>query len=77
MSITIDNLTEASKGREVRYRTHGQTEFGSITSWNDRFVFVRYHTVISDEKTNAGSPKMWHRNGETSEATRPEDLEFV
>lgn len=73
--IQISELTEADKGREVRYTTHGGMEFGRITSWNDTFIFVRYHTKVMKAIT---SDKMWTipRTGTTSEATRPEDLEF-
>ena len=75
--MDINKLTESDKGREVKYKTPGGTEWGLITSWNERFVFVRYHTRLLDEPNPVtGHPIIFHRNGCTSEATRPEDLEF-
>ncbi len=70
--IEIEKLTKADKGREVRYRdSHaGVIEYGKITSWNADWIFVLYHSTISGGKRTA-------RTGETSEASRPEDLEFV
>lgn len=68
--IDITALTESDKGREVRYRTFGRIEYGKITSWNDMYVFVRYHTVIEDSISRP-------RAGSTSEATGPDALEFV
>lgn len=70
MSINISSLTESDKGREVKYTTYGSVEYGRITSWNERFVFVCYHTKIS-----GGIPTP--RYGTTSEATSPGDLEFA
>ena len=72
--LTLQELTEADKGREVRYTTHGShgsIEYGRITSWNDHFVFVRYHLRVDSYG------KQHPRYGDTSEATRPEDLEFT
>lgn len=37
--IEIASLREADKGRKVVYRW---SEEGVITSWNDRFIFVRF-----------------------------------
>ncbi len=53
------NPTDADIGRRVIYRngTPGYHEVGTITSFNPRYVFVRYH-------------------GQTSMATRAEDLEW-
>lgn len=68
--IEISTLTEADKQREVRYQTFGKTEFGYITSWNDSFIFVRYHLAVEGNERRP-------RFGQTSESTRPEDLEFV
>lgn len=71
--IKIEDLRDEDVGREVRYTTgHGDVEFGRITSWNERFIFVLYHTKIS-----ARGLKRVARTGSTSESTRPEDLEFV
>ena len=70
--IEIASLTEFSVGREVRYKSYNQTEFGHITSWNEKFIFVRYHTRISDR-----SLKKIALTGATSQATDPKDLEFT
>ena len=67
--INIAALTNADIGREVRYKTFGALEYGRITSWNDKFVFVRYYLKISGDKQIP-------RTGDTSEATDPNDLEF-
>lgn len=75
MAIELNKLSESDKGREVRYDDNrGKTEFGYITSWNEQFIFVRYHTQHLHSLTG----KTWSipRTGSTSEATRPEDLEF-
>lgn len=41
--IDISQLTPEHVGRRVVYRPwHGGHEVGTISSWNDRFVFVRY-----------------------------------
>lgn len=49
--IRLDDLKESDKGREVRYEVRGgqpgeayytRCEFGKISSWNSRFIFVRY-----------------------------------
>lgn len=68
--IDINQLTEADKGREVRYQTFGRIEYGRITSWSKASIFVRYHTVVEGGFSRA-------RTGETSESTSPQDLEFV
>jgi hypothetical protein len=67
--IQIDTLKESDKDREVRYTTFGKTEYGRITSWNDKYIFVRYHLAIEGKERRP-------RYGTTSEATSPEDLEF-
>lgn len=69
MPIDIEKLTESDKQREVRYESHGTVEWGRITSWNEQFIFVCYHS------------RLWRgqrqpRTGTTSEATAPADLEF-
>jgi hypothetical protein len=41
--IDISKLTDEDKGREVVYESpDGKREFGHISSWNGRFVFVKY-----------------------------------
>lgn len=67
--IEIATLNDGDKGRSVRYETFGRIEYGRITSWNERFIFVRYHTVVEGGFSRS-------RTGETSEATEPRDLEF-
>ncbi len=67
--IAIESLTEKSKERKVRYSTFGKIEYGYITSWNEKFIFVRYLLRVEDGKQTP-------RYGQTSEATSPEDLEF-
>ena len=66
--IDITKLTEADKGRAVTYSSFRRREFGRITSWNDKFIFVRYHLVKWDNGNE------FVRTGDTSEATDPFDL---
>ena len=41
--IEIARLTEADKGRQVLYhREFSRRETGVLSSWNDKFVFVRF-----------------------------------
>jgi len=41
--IDPKTLTPEDVGREVVYQPrHAQREYGSLTSWNDEFVFVRF-----------------------------------
>jgi hypothetical protein len=69
MKIEIAKLEDRHRGRPVTYRSSGaKVEHGTITSWNDKFIFVRYHAVVW--------PEFRQRLGETSEATDPEDLEW-
>jgi hypothetical protein len=72
--ININELTEADKKREVRYISFGKTELGYITSWNELYIFVRYHTKII---TDGEIQRVIARTGFTSEATDPKDLQFV
>jgi hypothetical protein len=59
--IKIENLKESDKGRSVTYTDGvGDKEFGHITSWNQRFIFVDYgHS--GDQGGIATDPKdlMW------------------
>ncbi len=73
--IQIEDLKNSDKGREVKYTTHGSFEYGNITSWNEKFIFVRYHTKHMESLTG----KTWKipRTGTTSEATSPGDLEWA
>ena len=69
--IVIAELNETDKGREVCYINYGGVEYGRITSWNDSFIFVRYHLKVM--RNGDKQP----RYGETSEATSPGDLKFT
>jgi len=41
--IKIEELTEAAKGRSVTYTDGtGAKEYGIITSWNHKYIFVDY-----------------------------------
>lgn len=41
--IYIDKLTEKDKGRNIIYhREFCNREVGKLTSWNQKFVFVRF-----------------------------------
>lgn len=41
--INPSTLTEADIGRNVTYhREHCDVEHGKLSSWNERFVFVRF-----------------------------------
>ena len=72
MILIIKDLTDKDKGREVRYgRDFCDVEFGKITSWNDHFVFVNYHTKIKSDGSRV------HFTGGTSAATEPENLQFT
>lgn len=58
--IDITKLVPSDKYRPVVYVPGaGDAENGWISSWNDKFIFVRYNL------------------GDTSAATKPEDLEFI
>lgn len=70
MPLDIATLKATDVGRQVQYTSGNgsKVEVGRITSWNDRFVFVRYTMQIK--------PTTFARSGCTSEATDPRDLEF-
>ena len=60
--IDIATLTKEDKSRNVVYKSGtGQEDYGQITSWNDKFIFVRYVSTSNEE----------------GRATRPEDLRFM
>jgi len=41
--MDIDELKPQDVGRNVTYTAnHGEREHGVISSWNDKYVFVRY-----------------------------------
>lgn len=42
--IVLSELSEKDKGRNVVYLSGDKKqEVGQLTSWNDHFVFVRFH----------------------------------
>lgn len=61
--IHLDRLTAADKGRKVGYQKakNEVVQEGTLQSWNEHFVFVRY-----DEHINWGAIP-----------TPPEKLEFL
>lgn len=68
--IDIAKLTDEDVGREVKYhRPYCDPEWGKITSWNDNFVFVNYHTRLRDGVLS-------HMTGSTSQGTEACDLVF-
>lgn len=71
MGIQIKSLTDEHKGRHVAYTSQcgNKIEFGHITSWNEKFIFVKYYLQVK--------PHEMRRSGSTSEATSPADLEFL
>ena len=71
--IVLSMLTERAKGREVIYRSSfgDKVERGVISSWNDKFIFVRY------ERYGYVRSKELPRYQETAAATSPEDLTFA
>ncbi len=61
--IDITELTDADKDRWVAYKGNDNKEVGVISSWNDKFIFVKY--VSGQGGTDNGV------------ATKPEDLRFL
>lgn len=55
-------------GDRVKYTpSHGgEGEWGTVSSWNDHFVFVKYDKQVSK----------FGWDGTTSQSTKREDLEF-
>ncbi len=50
--INVSSLTDDDKGREVVFEPpKGKREFGFISSWNDRFVFVKYGKDLHSKAT--------------------------
>lgn len=70
--ISIADLKESEKGKRVNYRTHDSIEYGRITSWNEQYVFVRYFRKVNTD-TGIGV----NFQSDTSQATKPEDLEWA
>jgi hypothetical protein len=53
MPINITQLGAMNAlGRSVIYRDSGKTEDGVITSWNERYVFVKYGTLQASQATS-------------------------
>ena len=45
IGIKLSDLKETDKGRGVIFHTnHGSLEYGIVSSWNDRYIFVRFTT---------------------------------
>jgi hypothetical protein len=55
MSLDLSRLTPVDIGRGVVYQSHATSprEDGVITSYNDRFVFVRYRGSETSKATSA------------------------
>lgn len=60
--IDIKSLTDDDKGKSVVYSSNDGREFGVLSSWNERFVFVKFGR--------------WQSSAQ-AQACRPEDVEFV
>ncbi len=69
--IKLSALLPEDVGRSVTYQSYGKREYGKITSWNDKNIFVRYHLVVED------NGRTIERIGDTSAATSPEDLSWT
>jgi hypothetical protein len=51
--IELSKLTEHDRGREVVFDSPGsKMEFGIVSSWNDRFIFVKYNGSQQSQATN-------------------------
>lgn len=53
--MRIEELTDDDKGRAVIWKERKGIELtdrGVITSWNDRFIFVRYGSDLHSKATN-------------------------
>jgi hypothetical protein len=54
--IEISKLTENDRGREVVFDSQGpEMEFGIISSWNKRFIFVKYNGSQQSQATAPGA----------------------
>jgi hypothetical protein len=54
--IDLNSLTESDLGRGVVYTPRtGPREDGVITSWNDKYIFVRYDGDRVSKATNPGN----------------------
>jgi hypothetical protein len=49
--IIIEDLTEKDKGVSVVYDNGYKRSFGVISSWNSRFVFVKYGSNPQSQAT--------------------------
>lgn len=70
--IDIQKLEASDCGREVKYQAMGVTEWGRISRWNDRYIWVLYHHKQYDDEP--GIKRV--RRSITPEATSPSNLEF-
>jgi hypothetical protein len=71
--IDMSKLVEQDVGREVIYHSSGgdKTEHGIISSWNDKYIFVKYERYMY--RWCGKEP----RYQVTAAATSPEDLTFA
>jgi hypothetical protein len=74
--IEISKLTERDKGREVVYGYRDpEMEFGIISSWNERFIFVKYNGNQQSQATKPEDLRFsmnWDVNDECEECRKPE-----
>lgn len=69
MNLKIEDLREFDIGKNVTYTAgHGAKEYGIISSWNDKCIFVRYIYVNGDGIMFVKT---------TAQATSPEDLTWT
>lgn len=74
--IEIESLKPEDVGRSVKYTSHNEWEYGRISSWNHKFIFVRYYEkrIYSIKQDTI---RVIQRSGQTAEATSPGDLEWL
>jgi hypothetical protein len=42
--VKLDKLSDGDKGRSVVYYSPNSKEFGYLSSWNDTYAFVHFHS---------------------------------
>jgi len=50
--MNIKDLTEKDVNRKVIYSSFNSKEVGVISSWNDKYIFVRYGNKTFGEATD-------------------------
>ncbi len=76
--LILADLKESDKGREVVYTDYNErgktypsrSQRGIISSWNDKFIFVRFNIL-----TYSGFPTLDYQS--TGQACNPEYLHFL